>query len=302
MSLDSNLMKSIWVLENIHKNKKFFMNEIELLYLIASVTQWKKFYPSIPTYLVCTHDVHSYLYDLDLIYLWDYVDLNILSDRDEIDRSIFWACSKVKAMKNISTPFVLIDNDLYIKNQIADSKDFDEFDVIISHEEYGPGYYPLASDNIFKDLKNKHQTDYAGRSYNVSFLYMKNEDFKIKYAERSFEWMATLSENRKKNPDLVLHGGHMIFCEQKLLYDMSKADNIQVKSIIPDIFDCKKNIFLSQSKIQSQIDHLGPLKRHIEYNGEIYLNRKSDVLVNIRDYHNLKHIFESLKKNKEMYV
>jgi hypothetical protein len=298
MSLLSEEIKAVWVLENVHHNRNFSMREIELLYIMSSVIQWKSLYPNIPTYLICTSEVYSYFCDIDIIYLWDHIDLQALSRKDEIDRKTFWACSKIKAMQSISAPFVMLDNDLYLRRNVIVPEDFQQYSVIASHEEHGAGYYLLSSDESFDVLDDKYPPDYRGKSYNVSFLYIKDEAFKRKYSEKGFRWMELLSKKRGQ-ADFNLHGGHMIFCEQKLLYDMVQAEEVSCKVLIPDLFDCKKNVFLTESDIQSQIDHLGPLKRYIESKPEELQTKKSNCLMVLKEYPNLKHLFKALKKSEK---
>jgi hypothetical protein len=300
MSLFSNEMKAVWVLENVHANRNFSMKEIELLYITASVIQWRKFFPDIPTYMVCTTEVYSYLCDLDIMYLWDHVDQQILSEHDEIDRNAFWACSKLKAMRKISAPFVMLDNDIYMNRPVISKSDFKDYSVMVSHEEYGPGYYLLSDHESMGVLQDRYRPDHTGRSYNVSLLYIKEDSFRDAYSKKAYEWMAALSKKKREDPDFNLHGGHMIFCEQKLLYDMVKDEAKSSRTVISDVFDCKKNSFLSNSDLLSQVDHLGPLKRYIESQPDTYIKKKSDVLSVLKDYHNLKHIFGALKKNDKL--
>lgn len=291
MGLLHKELKAVWVLENARKNRNFYMPEIELLYMVASVIQWKKFNPNIPTYLICTYEVHQKFCELDLTYLWDHVDIDILNEGDSIDRGPFWACSKIKAMRKISAPFVMMDNDLYLtRGNVMTEEDFSEFGVVVSHRESGPGYYLLSTHHSLAGLEGLYQPDLRGDSFNVSFLYIRDDDFRKRYCEKAYEWMTALSDGRPG-----VHGGHMIFCEQKLLYDMVVSEGVSHKAVISDVLDCNTAQFKTSSPSQLVLDHLGPKKRNI--NQDLLVRKKSDVLLAIKDYHNIKHIFLCLKKN-----
>jgi hypothetical protein len=298
MSLQSKELKAVWVLENSKKDRNFYMQEIELLYMITSVLQWKKLNPKVPTHLICTPEVYQSFCDLDLVYLWDQIDLDILKESDEIDRKPFWACSKIKAMRKISAPFVMMDNDLFLtRANVMTEEDYKNNGVAVHYKEHGPGYYLLSTDPTLSDLPGLYQPDFDGDSYNVSFLYIRDDDFRQRYADKAYAWMTQLSDGRKE-----IHGGHMIFCEQKLLYDMVKHERVPVKVIVPDLFDCVKNSFKTSSEMQSYLNHLGPKKRGIRGKEDLLIRLKSDVLFVLKDHSNLKHIFIALKRNDELMV
>lgn len=295
MGLFDKELKAVWVFENSRKNRTFYITEVELLYLVASVTQWKKFNPKIPACLVCTPEVHQKFCDLDLIYLWDHVDIEILLEIDTIDRVPFWACSKIKAMRKISAPFVMMDNDLFLtQGNVMSEEDYRDLGVVVSHRESGPGYYLLSSNPSFAGLEGLYPVDYTGSSFNVSFLYVRDDDFRSRYSERAYEWMTHLSDGRTD-----IHGGHMIFCEQKLLYDMVVSEKVPHKTVIAEAFDCRRNQFERVSLSQKLLNHLGPQKRHLESDPNLYTVKKSEVLFAIKDYYNIKHVFLALKRNEQ---
>ena len=300
IDLSSKELKAVWVLENAKPDRSMWMNDLEFLYFITSAIQFSKLYPKIPRYLICTFEAYQFLDRLDIIYLFDGVDLGILSESDEIDRKAFWACAKLKAMRKISAPFIMMDNDFFFKEKVILDSDFEQYDIIASHEENGGGYYIGSDDPIFAKagIADVYPRDYRGRAYNVSFLYIKDEKFAKEYADKGYDWMTKLSTVDS------LHGGHMIFCEQKLLYDMKVAAGSSCKLLIPDLFDCKEYKFEvgadgSKSNVHLMVDHLGPIKRSIEGSHSDYTRKRGEVLNVIKDYHNLKHIFKASKMLSE---
>lgn len=292
IDLKSTELKAIWVLENAKIDRKMWMNDLEFFYLMASVIQWKKFHPNVPCYLICTSEVYDFLAELDVIYIFDGVDIEILAEEDQIDREPFWACSKIKAMRKISVPFALIDCDFYFKQRLLIDSDF-ENDLIVSHKEDGVNYYILSDDPLIEKagITDTYPKDIDGKSFNVSFLYIKNDSFKQKYVDTAYDWMTKLSRLEDK-----VHGGYMVFCEQKLLYDMAEAEGLRHKTLITDVYNCRGQKFHTHSASQSKIDHLGPLKRHLQPSQENYIMRKANILNSIRDYNNLKHLFNASKR------
>jgi hypothetical protein len=80
---------------------------------------------------------------------------------------------------------------------------------------------------------------------------------------------------------------------------MIAAESKSCKSMIPDLFDCRRQSFKSsdgtQSGIHQMLDHLGPIKRTIEGSIHDYNRKRGEVLDAIKDYENLKHVFNASK-------
>lgn len=284
--LHGNELKTVWVLENIREGEPFSMNGVELLYLEASVTQWKKMQKTTPCYLICTADVYAFIEERNLIHLWDGFDTEILAQPDNVARKPFWAAAKLKAMREISAPFVMMDNDLFITSPFPFSERgahiFDgRYPLVVSYLEDGSNYYISAHNNHLRAAGIEDLYFHAPPlGYNVSFLYIRDDDFREEYSSRAWSWLEKLSaiatgpivdksQIRWQIIPSNLHGGYMVFCEQKLLYDMAEEKNFTTKILIPDIFDCSADTFLSISAQQTFIKHLG---------------RKKMLLVNASDY------------------
>jgi hypothetical protein len=277
--LYGNELKAVWVLENTRKEEAFSMNGVELLYLEASVTQWKKMKKTSankPCYLITTEDVREYLETQGLLSLWDGWDTEILSTQDSVSRQPFWASSKIKAMKEISAPFVMMDNDFYFETPLSFRESgVDVFDgrypLVVSHTEDGGNYVtsrnPIFAQAGIEDLYFNGNP----RAFNVSFLYIRDEAFRIAYSTKAWNWLEKLSsilisqgidksQPRWRIIPSNLHGGHMTFCEQKLLYDMADDELMTTKCLIPEIFDCEADEFPVSSLQQQSIQHLGRKK------------------------------------------
>lgn len=303
-------MKTVWVLESL-KGKNFFLHEIELICLIASVSNWKKIYPECNTYLYCCSSVYNYLEELNILNLWDFVDTKELSAGDKVNRRAFWAASKLKCIRNIEAPFIMIDCDLYFKRKSFELDDLLQFDIVVNQIEEGANVYPSIRDRILSGIVNQYPIKYGWRtthSPNVSFLYIKDEFFRNEYAETAWEWMDDLSRRFWDDPDL--NGKYMIFCEQKLLKEISDLRGMKMAALSHNFY------FNERRKIEKLPDsygtffldgtldyfHLHNKKISVLSDKNLFLDIRSDIIQSIIDLDsfNTKDLFWIIQKNKKI--
>jgi hypothetical protein len=188
--------------------------------MLASVSQWKRFYENDHTVLYCTEDVKQYLLELECLDLWDQVDTEVLSTPDTLPRKWFWTGAKYKVMRMLEAPFVLMDCDFTLLKKCFSPQDF-ENDLIVSHlekEEFY--YYTWKHQKIFDAVGiQRFPEDPEGKAWNVSFFYIGNESLRKVYLETAWDWMNRIATYDKEQ--VWWHAGLMLFCEQKLLYDLS---------------------------------------------------------------------------------
>jgi hypothetical protein len=274
--LSSTDIKGIWVLENF--GETFEMNPVEVLYLRASVSQWKKLKPGIPCYLICTETVRTYLEGVGALSGFDGIDTQILASTDTVRRSPFWAAPKIKAMKSITAPFVMMDNDLFFENGTPLSQNETDLlngsnSLVVSYLEDGYEHYISSDDALLATagITDTYPPDYEAWAYNVSFLYIGDDGFKTSYANKAWDWMEKLSAvyqepsidkstPKWKMTPSNLHGGYMVFAEQKLLFDMATEAGYSTKTLIPDTYNCKGEVFVTSSPEQASVQHLGRKK------------------------------------------
>lgn len=304
-------MKAIWILENIKKDEKFFLREIELICLIASVSNWKTLYPDCKTSLYACPSVLSYLENLDILDLWDVIDVEELSKGDSVNRRAFWAASKLKCIKNIEAPFVLMDCDLYFKRKCFELDDLLQFDIVVNQIEEGANVYPSIRDRILSGTVSQYPIKYGWEtthSPNVSFLYIKDDVFRNEYAESAWEWMEDLSQKFWDDPDL--NGKYMIFCEQKLLKEISDLRGMKMAALSHNFY------FNEDKKIENLHDnygtfyldgtldysHLHSKKRSVLSDKNLFLDIRSDIIQSILnlDSFSTKLLYQILLKNKEI--
>ena len=277
-------MKVIWVLENIKNGHKFFLPEIELLGLIASISNWKILYPETITHLYCDPSVLEYLTKIEILDLWDNVHTEELCTEDKINRKAFWAASKIKVLKNIEAPFIIMDCDLYFKKRSLDLDSFQKFDIVTNQIEDGLGYYPTKRDPIIKEMNDpfKYRSSHA---FNVAFLYIGCEKIRKEYTNLAYSWMEDLSS---KNPDAgVLTGKHMIFCEQKMLKEFSDLYDSKVISLADHMIKGAEeripmmNGYESLNLRDSDYVHLHRLKSRVKFNSGLFMDTRSDIIKSI---------------------
>jgi hypothetical protein len=297
-------MKIIWVLENIKRDSIFFLPEIELLGLIASVSNWKNLYSESDTHLYCDSSVLAYLEKIEISDLWDNIHTTELDSEDSIDRSPFWAASKIKILKDVEAPFIIMDCDLYFKRKSLDLDLISEFDIVTNQIEDGVGYYPTKRDPIIKDMNDSflYKTSHA---FNVAFLYIGNENIRREYTSLAYLWMNDLSVKNLGSSDL--NGKHMIFCEQKMLKEFADIHNASVACLADhSIKGAEEKIPLlngyeSLNLNESDYIHLHRLKARVKQNTGLFLDTRSDIIKSIYNINkeSIKRAFAALKLSNE---
>ena len=219
-------MKTIWVYENIQEDVKFY-SKLNVALLLSSVTLWKKNHPTFECVLYCDSMTKSLLEELQVTHLWD--SLILYKHKLNIDRSIFWACNKVKVLSEQTEPCIILDHDTLVykpMHQYLNDK------VLVSNLENGKGYYPNNVDPYIRqlDYKPKWKSD----SLNVSFLYFPDPIFLNMYATTSLQMMEDFTQ--LSVPD----SQYLIFAEQLLLRHLLDRENIEYQSIISTNWECNK--------------------------------------------------------------
>lgn len=217
-------MRVIWVLENIEEDREFY-STFNTALLLASATLWKKNNPEDYCVLYCDKLTETVLGELNVLHLWDEI-IEYVHSRD-IDRSVFWAVSKVEVLSYQKEPVVLMDNDTLvfkpIKHLLTDN-------VVVSNLETGKGYYPGNLDKYVKKLSYRKR--WKEDALNVSFLYFPSVDLIKQYTSLSLQMMEEFTEMN------VPHSQYLIFAEQLLLRHLLDTQNINYRSLIKNNWDC----------------------------------------------------------------
>lgn len=252
-------MKVIWVLENIEKNENFY-GKLNILMLMASVSLWKRNHRDDECIFYGDDITINFLDKLKVLDLWDTIK-PILNPR-KINKSVFWASSKLQVLASIEDPIIIMDNDTHVYKPIKHLLHPDT--VYVSNLEVGKGYYPMSSDKYVQKLTYKNR--WVSQSVNVSFLHLPDPVFTKRYAELSLQMMEEFTAINAPNPQ------YLIFAEQLLLRHLLDKEKISYKSIISTYWDCKAWEWGEDHNqglwplVQSEqyFKHYGPLKSWIK--------------------------------------
>jgi len=251
-------LKVIWVLENIEKNENFY-GQLNILMLLASVSLWKRNHREDECIFYGDDITIDFLDKLKVLNLWD--TIKPIPNPRKINKSVFWASSKLQVLASIDDPIIIMDNDTHVYKPLKHLLDTNT--VYVSNYEVGKGYYPMSADKYVQQLSYKAR--WKSESVNVSFLHLPDPEFTKRYAELSLQMMEEFTAIDAPNPQ------YLIFAEQLLLRHLLDKEEIPYKSIISTYWDCKAwewgedhdQGFWPLVQSEQHFKHYGPLKSWI---------------------------------------
>ena len=92
--------------------------------MFTSVIQWKKHHPDAVCELHADKLTQEFFTQLGVIKLWDSV--KDVGKNKAIDKNVFWASAKLQALRNVTEPVIIMDNDFIV---------YQSFDKFIKNEE-----------------------------------------------------------------------------------------------------------------------------------------------------------------------
>lgn len=216
-------MKTIWVYEDTGNG----LTRLDFLLLCTSVIQYSKHHPTVTTALYIDESIHNILDDRSALSLWDLVYVVPFVGKD-INKEVFWACSKLEVIATQTEPFLLLDHDFIVYENIQHT--LDGYDCVFTNAEDGKGYYPLTSDENVRKLSYKRR--WKPRSLNVSHLYFKDTVLSNEYANLSLDMMREFTKMNVPNSQ------YLIFAEQLLLYHLLKEKGTKSRPLIKESWNC----------------------------------------------------------------
>ena len=223
-------MKTIWVLENIRGHRSFY-NKFDLLMMISSVIQWKKHHPTFHTHVYLDKMSLELFQELNILKLWDTNE--ILPINKFIDKNVFWASSKLEALRFTKEPIIIMDNDFVVY------KSFESFlgnKLIATHIENGEDYYIKPLDPIIRKVKhiiNRPQLV----ALNCSFLYLPDYKVTQNYTTTSLELMTELTKLKAPNSK------YLLYAEQLLLHHLLTIHKIPFETLLDKEYHCLTNTY-----------------------------------------------------------
>lgn len=228
-------MNTYWVYENIRKQSSFY-NKLDVLLLLCSTVLWKKHHPQHNCILYCDKLTKTFLEGIDAIYLWD--EVNISPDNKHIDKSIFWASSKLELLRYVKAPCILMDHDFLAY------KSFDKYlknVPLFTQDENGENYYPTSYDPFIRKVVDiiPRPKPYA---INCSFMYFTETNFVNHYGKVSLELMERFSKMK------VPSSKFLIFAEQLVLKHLLDYHNIKYNTLLNKRWNPHKSLYEDNDK------------------------------------------------------
>lgn len=267
-------MNVVWCAEHMS-----FHSNLEKAFLYTSILTWKHFYPEHTTNLYCDSHSKQLISDMGILNLWDNVNTEVLDRKQyEFNEDAFWASAKLKVINELTAPFVVIDLDLFIKQRFI-PENYWKLDVIGNFMEVTSKHYPEPYKvRKYMELPNY---DWDDKAINVAFLYINNEKLRGIYAQTALEWMNVMT---KKGGEI--NGLNMVFCEQKLLWQLIKKMDLEHKYLFNETLICHKDqwyenglgIFPKKEEY-NYATHFGPDKRRaLDESHGYYVECKQNIL------------------------
>lgn len=205
--------------------------------MFASVIQWKKHHPSHNCVLYADKMTHEVITNLGGSELWD--EKQVLRKNAGVNLNVFWAASKLQALRTSNEPTIIMDNDFIVY------RSFDEYlkknKVIVSHIEDGKNYYITPTDHFVKQVKHLLNR-YKQEAVNCSFLYFPDPKFMQHYAKTSMELMQELSRLKAPNSK------YLILAEQLLLKHLMDLNEVPYIPLLDKVYNCLSNKYTRGTK------------------------------------------------------
>lgn len=234
-------MTVIWVAEDINKDGTFKQTKTEVLCTLSCLLFIKHYYPNFKTVFFVDDYTKKYYSQFGFLHLFDEINDTLLNENvEKIDRKFFWAAGKVRAQRSIEGPTLTMDLDFRLFDDLTKFGVFDEDIACLWLEEIDDlSYYRPIKALGFTDLKwNYNWTD---KALNVSFLYLKNDEFKKLYCDTALEYMRASYKRFPIPSNKWEKNKPILFAEQYMLYQLALREKQTVKVLIDD-FNFKSEI------------------------------------------------------------
>jgi hypothetical protein len=294
-------MIAIQSLTKTTKSKKSYnqnMTLTELFLFYTNAVLWKIKNPTIELVLFCDKTSLDELTQQFGKIPHDRVEVLPESNLD-INTGIFWSVSKFQAYQQIDEPFIFIDNDMIIYDDIS-YWELNTVDITTSCVE--------SVDCFCYDNPNKFfkKTPWAGDSYqwsyaalNCSFVSINNMELFNNYKENSMRWMRDASKNKPvKNM--------VFFIEQRFLGELVFSNNYTNKQLVRNLFtegqwsDIEVDGLWNFEESFEHIFHLGSSKEYLRKGKYYDVDYDKQIISHLHSFYflhsiSIPAIFESTK-------
>jgi len=224
-------MLGIQVLEKIPYTEQSYpqgitSGEIALMWINGMI--WKIKNPNIPLVLYTDVETLELLKSYNITDSWDRIDTNLLKDNIDINKSIFWSNSKFRAYKELNEPFVFIDCDILIWDDISEWNIFN-YDLVTSYKEELTLDCYTDPNIMISEYPLNYNSSWENMPLNASFVYLNNTELKKKYVDIGIDWMIGCSLNEKN-----LNKFSVYFIEQRFLSELAIDLDVNQKTLLSD--------------------------------------------------------------------
>lgn len=242
-------MNTYWVYENIKKQSSFY-KKLDILLLLCSGYLWKKHHPTYNTVLYCDKLTETFLRSINSLNIWD--EIKIIPENKHVDKSVFWASSKLEILRFAKAPCILMDHDFLVY------KPFDKYlkkIPIFTQDENGERYYPTAYDPFIRQVNDliPRPEPYA---INCSFMYFTDTKFMNSYGQFSLQLMEKFSKLKVPNSKFL------IFSEQLALKYLLDYHNIKYDTLLNEKWKPADGVYESNDKGIFSVEESLSIFRH----------------------------------------
>jgi hypothetical protein len=242
-------LNTYWVYENIKEDHSFY-NKLDILLLLCSGFLWKKHHPNFTTHLTADKLTLNYLKSFNGLSIFDKVDE--VPKNSYVDKSVFWASSKVEKLRYIEGPSIIMDHDFLV------FKSFEKYlkdKPFFCHEENGHGYYDTAWNPFVKSI-NDLVSRPKPHAINCCFLYLPDHKFANAYSKTSIELMERFTKLNAPNSRFL------VFAEQLLLKHLLDFHNIEYNTLLNEKWNAKGKYFEPSDRGHISFDNSQTTYRH----------------------------------------
>jgi len=242
-------LNTYWVYENIKEDHSFY-NKLDILLLLCSGFLWKKHHPTHTTHLTADLLTLGYLDSFNGLSIFDKV--NRIPKNKHVNKSVFWASSKVEKLRYIKGPSIVMDHDFLV------FKSFEKYlnqDPFFCHEENGTGYYDTAWNPFVQSISDLISRP-KPHAINCCFLYLPNSDFANSYSKISIELMERFTKLKAPNSRFL------VFAEQLVLKHLLDYHKIEYNTLLNEKWNAKGKFYEPSDRGHISFDNSQTTYRH----------------------------------------
>ena len=265
-------MNVIMVAEDINKDGSYKQSKGELLCTVSNLAFIKHYFPTFHTILYVDRFTKRYYESFGITELFDEVNDTLLEQSIDIDKRVFWDAGKLLAQRETKAPLLTLDLDFWIFSDISKLGIFDSDISCLWIEELDYNFYADPKD-IMKISELNWGFNWDKYAANVSFLYLKDNEFKNIYCNMAINFMRTMFNKIQWNPNHDENTKYILFAEQYMLNQLAKKYGKGMKVLIDNFYpishlDYVKSVGVNLANCVDYIYHMGNHKELYRKNDE----------------------------------